>query len=140
MSFFDGNFLLGLHRCFHALGTLFTFEISIQSSHSLITSGPYAWVRHPSYTGVYLTLLSSSFLWTAPHGWLREYGLRAREMGALSSLTALFLVFWTVKCAFAAVGTRKRIGIEDRALRGQFGKEWDEWRRRVPCVLVPGVI
>lgn len=36
--------------CYDALGKLFTFERSIMPKHELITDGPYAWVRHPSYT------------------------------------------------------------------------------------------
>jgi len=33
---------------------MFTFEMSIRKNHKLITSGPYAIVRHPSYVGVIL--------------------------------------------------------------------------------------
>lgn len=37
-------------QCYDALGRLFTFERSIMPKHELIQDGPYAWVRHPSYT------------------------------------------------------------------------------------------
>ncbi|CAF3798966.1 unnamed protein product [Rotaria sordida] len=36
--------------CYKILGTYFTFEITIRNNHKLIKSGPYAYVRHPSYT------------------------------------------------------------------------------------------
>ena len=36
---------------FRYLGKYFKFEASIQKDHKLITVGPYAYVRHPSYTG-----------------------------------------------------------------------------------------
>ena len=42
---------------YHTLGELFTFEVVVRPDHKLITSGPHAYVRHPSYTGVALLLL-----------------------------------------------------------------------------------
>jgi len=33
------------------LGRLFTFIVSIRADHRLVTSGPYAYMLHPSYTG-----------------------------------------------------------------------------------------
>lgn len=32
-----------------------------------------------------------------------------------------------------------RIPMEDAMLRKQFGQEWEEWARRVPYALIPGV-
>jgi len=34
------------------LGRLFTFEVGIRKGHKLVQSGPYAILRHPSYTGL----------------------------------------------------------------------------------------
>ncbi len=34
------------------LGRLFTFEVGIRKGHKLVQSGPYAMLRHPSYTGL----------------------------------------------------------------------------------------
>lgn len=39
-----------------ALGNLFTFEVMIRKNHKLITDGPYAYLMHPSYTGINLFL------------------------------------------------------------------------------------
>ena len=36
------------------LGKYFTFDVAVQSGHSLIEIGPYRYVRHPSYTGARL--------------------------------------------------------------------------------------
>lgn len=39
------------------LGTSFTCEVSTQVGQEVVQSGPYRWVRHPSYTGGLLTVL-----------------------------------------------------------------------------------
>ncbi len=44
------------------LGNLFTPTVQIQESHNLITSGPYSLVRHPSYLGAFLCIISGPIL------------------------------------------------------------------------------
>lgn len=44
---------------YHSLGQLFTFELSIQDKHKLVTSGPYNIVRHPRSVGQQLFILSA---------------------------------------------------------------------------------
>ncbi|RPD79500.1 hypothetical protein L226DRAFT_251385 [Lentinus tigrinus ALCF2SS1-7] len=75
--------------CFRALGSLFTFELTIHPTHKLITDGPYAHVRHPSYTGVYATLLGSTTIMLAPSAWLHEAWL-APSLCALTRAAAPF--------------------------------------------------
>ena len=43
---------LGRVWCYRTLGVFFTFELAIRSFHKLIKTGPYSYVRHPSYTFV----------------------------------------------------------------------------------------
>lgn len=38
------------------LGRLFTFDIGIRSGHKILKEGPYAYIRHPSYTGYFVML------------------------------------------------------------------------------------
>ena len=45
------------YKCYRALGTMFTFEMSIRKDHMLVTSGPYSIVRHPGYTGIFLVVI-----------------------------------------------------------------------------------
>ncbi len=72
----------------------------------LITSGPYALVKHPLYTGVALLVLPwAGFLLNT---WL----------GALLG-------------ASLYVGSRLFAPAEERALARAFGTRWDEYRRRV---------
>ena len=37
--------------CFRALGSNFTFQVTVSEKSALVTEGIYRWVRHPSYTG-----------------------------------------------------------------------------------------
>ncbi|MGH8032344.1 MAG: methyltransferase family protein [Luteimonas sp.] len=39
-----------------ALARWFTVDVTIRPGHQLIRSGPYRWLRHPSYSGALLTL------------------------------------------------------------------------------------
>ncbi len=42
------------------LGQSFNREIEVRSDHRIVSTGPYRWLRHPSYTGVLLALLGFS--------------------------------------------------------------------------------
>ena len=39
------------------LGRFFTVDVAIAQGHELIESGPYRFIRHPSYTGALLAFL-----------------------------------------------------------------------------------
>ncbi len=48
---------------FLSLGTNYSGSVVIKDSHTLVTSGPYRWIRHPIYTS-YFALTLSLFLLT----------------------------------------------------------------------------
>lgn len=122
--------------CYSALGERFTFDPSLLPNHELVTSGPYAFVRHPAYLGVigmnvglsltYFASGSGSLLIAC--GWID---------GAPASFTVsgLLALYWGY---YLAVG-RKRCQIEDAKLRTVFGKQWEEYAARVPWWYVPGI-
>ncbi|TFK24007.1 ICMT-domain-containing protein [Coprinopsis marcescibilis] len=118
--------------CFKKLGPMFTFEITIRPKHQLVTSGPYSWVRHPSYTGVYLTLVGATLLLSAPNTWLSASRVLYTAPGCV------FAALWAMKCMLAFRGTYLRLTTEDQVLRETFGVEWEEYATRVPWRLVPG--
>lgn len=44
--------------CYLALGNMFTFKLMIKNNHELITTGPYKYLVHPSYTAQIGVILS----------------------------------------------------------------------------------
>jgi protein-S-isoprenylcysteine O-methyltransferase Ste14 len=95
------------------LGRFFSIFLTIQKNHRLVTDNLYRYVRHPSYTG----LLVRSLGWT----------LVFRSLFGLGAWLGL-LVFLT-----------RRIRHEERVLRSEFGREWEEYERRTPWRIVPGI-
>jgi protein-S-isoprenylcysteine O-methyltransferase Ste14 len=94
------------------LGSRFSGLVAIQPGHTLVTTGVYRVVRHPSYLGLLVTAL----------GW----GLAFRSaVGVL--LVALLMVPLLV-----------RIGAEERLLRSEFGADYEAYCRRT-ARLVPGL-
>ena len=53
---------------YRALGRFFTFELTIKENHKLITSGPYAYVRHPGYSAILLCVTGVGLTFCGPVG------------------------------------------------------------------------
>jgi protein-S-isoprenylcysteine O-methyltransferase Ste14 len=94
------------------LGRRFSELVAIQPGHTLVTTGIYGVIRHPSYLGALVYAL----------GW----GLSFRS--GVGVLLAALLVPPLVA----------RIRAEERLLRTQFGEEYDGYRARTSR-LIPGV-
>ncbi|KAL5639996.1 hypothetical protein ACGC1H_007335 [Rhizoctonia solani] len=113
------------------MGKNYLFDLRVGQSHSLVTYGPYALVRHPMYLG----------LGIVHAGWLLL--LSPGSNGAFTrTWPALALVCWG---AVALGGTllfgyvSSRAKSEDEMLRRHFGKEWDRWAERTKYRVVPGL-
>lgn len=74
------------------LGRFFTWNVEVQNGQRIVESGPYRFLRHPSYTGAWLTFVASPILL---HSWVA------------ASLAALAL----------ALAFRRRTRYEEKALR-----------------------
>jgi len=120
--------------CYRELDDLFTFELSMRKNHKLITSGPYAFVRHPAYTGLFMAMLGYSLCQLGGGSWLRECsGI------SLDGTFGRGLVFtWVISDVFMVLALVSRTYREDAMLRKEFS-DWDRWAERVPCKLIPYV-
>lgn len=117
---------------YHALGALFTFEILIRDDHRLITSGPYAYVRHPSYTAIALLLLGVQ---------LAQFGSGSYISACVDGSNAMWLVrSWQAASIFVVASLYRRCGVEDAALHKRFGAAWIQYSKAVPYILLPYIL
>ncbi|KAH9481022.1 Protein-S-isoprenylcysteine O-methyltransferase B [Psilocybe cubensis] len=118
-------------RCYRTLGKLFTFELSIMKNHTLVTTGPYAYVRHPSYTGLILNVIGGYASHLSTGSWVRESGLMKTQVG-------MALVILCVAVGVAVISSLLlRMPGEDAILRKRFGREWDHWARNTSWINIP---
>lgn len=92
------------------LGRFFTVNVSIAADHQLVTTGPYRYVRHPSYTGAFLLFLG--------------YGL------CLLNFLSLLVLVVPITAAFLW-----RIHVEEAALRDAFGERYRDYASRTRRVI-----
>jgi protein-S-isoprenylcysteine O-methyltransferase len=95
------------------LGRFFTVDVSIATQHKVIDSGPYRFVRHPSYSGALLAFVG--------------FGL------CLRNWISLLLLVVPIFAAFSW-----RIRVEERALTNALKEQYrayaDRTKRLVPFV------
>ncbi|KAE9390727.1 hypothetical protein BT96DRAFT_1063402 [Gymnopus androsaceus JB14] len=148
--FLAGFFLTLCGACvrwasYRALDPLFTFELSIRDQHKLITTGPYydgifhqkkrpdERVSYFIYMGS-LTYIPSILLCVlGPGSWIYECGW----LDLVS--VKIFAVLVTAAQAIFVLFIPSRMDNEDRMMQKEFGQQWDEWAKKVPYKLVPGI-
>jgi protein-S-isoprenylcysteine O-methyltransferase Ste14 len=86
------------------LGRQFSINVTLQTDHQLITSGPYRYVRHPRYLGIFAFTLGVAFTFDSLLGTLLAVGL-------------LIVLLW-------------RIGTEETLMRQAFGSDWTAYAQR----------
>ena len=119
--------------CYRTLGRMFTYEVTLRDGHVLVTWGPYAYVRHPSYTGVVFGVLGTLLLHFGPGSWFYDGGwLETR--GGLA-----YAGFWVGMEAYVLMCIMTRVPKEDGLLKSQFKEEWTAWAVKVPYRVVPGL-
>jgi protein-S-isoprenylcysteine O-methyltransferase len=92
------------YAIFH-LGRFFTSNVAIAKDHCLIDTGPYRFVRHPSYTGSLLAALGFTLSFT---NW--------------ASIPIIFVPYCAV--------TLWRIHVEEEALSAALGEKYSSYMRR----------
>ena len=93
------------------LGRNWGMPMSLRQGHELVTSGPYALVRHPIYTGIMLAMI-----------------------GAAVTLSFLWLILFALYFAYFIVSART----EEKMMLAQFPDTYPAYRRRTK-MLIPFV-
>ena len=92
------------------LGTNWSRSVTIKKEHELITSGPYALVRHPIYTGILVGILGSV--------------IAEGQIRSLIGMAMISIVLWF------------KLRLEETWMKEQFGASYEAYSRRV-AALVP---
>ena len=92
------------------LGRNWSTKVRIAEEHELVRSGPYRFVRHPIYTAMLGMALGTTIV--------------SGQYHSLLGLLIIAIAYW------------RKIRIEEAALGGAFGAEYDEYRRK-SWALVP---
>jgi len=95
------------------IGRNWSGTVTIKEQHELIQSGPYAWVRHPIYSGFLLAFVGTALI-----------------QGQLRGLLGFFLVL---------LGFTLKLRLEENFMAEQFGNAYSDYKKRVRA-LVPYVI
>ncbi len=83
----------------HSLGRFFTVQVRVRSGQTVVDTGPYRWVRHPSYTAIIISFVG---IGVALENWV--------------SLAVLVVV--------PTIGLVVRIHVEERALLDALGEPY----------------
>jgi protein-S-isoprenylcysteine O-methyltransferase len=112
VGLFAAGVVLRWYSIIH-LGRFFTVDVAIAAEHKVINTGPYRFVRHPSYSGALLAFVGFGL---CLHNWISFAVL-------LVPIVAAFL--W-------------RIHVEERALSDALGEDYREYaagtKRLIPFV------
>lgn len=92
------------------LGRFFTLNVAIASDHRVIDTGPYRFVRHPSYTGALLALFG---IGVAMANWV----------SLIIIFVPIFLALWW------------RMNIEEAALLEALGEPYRDYMKRTKRLL-----
>jgi len=95
------------------LGTQFSVKVALQEGHRLVTTGPYAVIRHPRYLGVLIFLTGISLVFRSWAGLIGVAGMVA-------------VITW-------------RIVDEEAMMKEEFGAAWDDYAGRTRR-MIPGVL
>jgi protein-S-isoprenylcysteine O-methyltransferase Ste14 len=93
------------------LGRNWSGEVRIATGHQLVRSGPYKTIRHPIYTGV-----------------LAMYAGVMLVSGQIHALLAFLII---------AAAYWRKLRLEEKVLRANFGPDWDSWRRATWALVPP---
>ncbi|MCL4529149.1 MAG: isoprenylcysteine carboxylmethyltransferase family protein [Chloroflexi bacterium] len=87
------------------LGKYFTTRVAIQPGQTVVESGPYRWIRHPSYSGALITI----------------FGLALSFANWLSLIFVLLIPF---------LGYSYRVRVEENTLVNALGQPYKDYMKR----------
>lgn len=114
-------------QAYAQLGTNFTYRIA--KPDQLVTSGLYAHVRHPSYTGLLMVLLAFYSLFLRQRGLVSCWAPLVDEKMATDEIHAYLVPVIGFSCAIYMFMIR-RVREEEAMMQREFGEQWREHKLR----------
>lgn len=113
-GFWSGALLCALGLLFTVwarvhLGRNWSGVVTLKQGHELVTHGPYAIVRHPIYSGLFLAFIGCA--------------LARGTVGGLLGLVVAFLALW------------RKLRFEEAWMREQFGDAYTAYSKRVAAII-----
>jgi protein-S-isoprenylcysteine O-methyltransferase Ste14 len=119
--------------CYRLLAKHFTFELTLQKDHQLVTDGPYAFVRHPAYTGGFAVNIGCLLFNLGRGAWWTEYAVTS----SFGSIWMVVAVMQTFSSALVIYGAILRCKLEDEMMKEYFKTQWESWAKKTPYRLFP---
>lgn len=88
----------------NVLGKNFTATVKITKEHELIKTGPYKFIRHPSYLGAFIAII-----------------------GCPVFLNNTYTIF--ISCVAMMIAYYFRINVEEKTLSNHFGKYYEDYKK-----------
>lgn len=114
-------------QAYAQLGTNFTYRIA--KPDQLVTSGFYAYVRHPSYTGLLMVLLAMYSLLLRQRGLVSCWAPLVDEKMVTDVKHAYLVPVIGFSCAIYSFMIR-RVRDEEAMMEREFGQQWREHKLR----------
>lgn len=92
------------------LGKHFTATVTLTDDHKLVRSGPYHWVRHPSYLGAFMAIVGAPVFLNA--GW-----------AVVVAVIAMSIAYYL------------RIGVEEKMLSAYFGEQYLDYKKQTKRII-----
>jgi protein-S-isoprenylcysteine O-methyltransferase Ste14 len=91
------------------IGRNWSATVTIKKGHELVTTGPYALVRHPIYSGLLLAMAGTA--------------LARGEWRGIVAVVIVFLALW------------RKLRLEERWMRERFGAPYEDYAKRVKALI-----
>jgi protein-S-isoprenylcysteine O-methyltransferase Ste14 len=96
-------------RAIAALGKFWSLHVEIRENHEFVQSGPFRWMRHPTYFSMILELVSGALI-----------------LNAFFTLAAIAVLY--------VPALLLRLSLEEKALVEKFGAAYQDYQRRTPAL------
>ena len=117
--------------CYRHMDTNYTFELAVRDGHKLVTDGPYAYVRHPAYTGSCCVIIGCLLFNLGRGSW---WAVCALPDGSPWLILGMIHIVISAIFLYGPVG---RCSVEDVVLREHFKEEWVQWAEKTPYRIIP---